>query len=85
MTLIAFTIGFGTNKLANDRKDRNVATAYYCLRINTGNITRRNSSGSFVLSLCGNSRQILHWQRNVKKVMSTLQFARSETNVRLSQ
>ena len=85
MTLIAFTIGFGTNKLANDRKDRNVDTAYYCLRINAGNTARRNSSGSFVLSLCGNSRQILHWQRNVKKVMSTLQFARSETNVRLSQ
>ena len=46
MMLIAFTIKFGKDKLTNDRKDCNVATSGYCLRINTRNTARRNSNGS---------------------------------------
>ena len=34
MTMIALTIGFGTDKLVSDRKDRDVATTDRCLRIN---------------------------------------------------
>ena len=32
--MIALTIGFGTDKLVSDRKDRDVATTDRCLRIN---------------------------------------------------
>ena len=35
--MIAFTIGFGTDTLASDRKDCDVATADRCFRINAGN------------------------------------------------
>ena len=48
MKMIALTIGFGTDKLVSDRKDRDVATTDRCLRISAENITRRNSIGSCV-------------------------------------
>ena len=119
MMMIAFTIGFGTYKLASDHKDCDVANIVRCLRINAGSTAQRNNIGSCVRILCDNCWKILRWyrivgrktlqksqrnssdrfvdgkhwsisltvtaERNVKNLMSTLQFTRSETNVILPE
>ena len=71
--MIAFMKRFGMDKLASDRKDRDIATADRYLRIKTGNTARRNSIGSCVCVLCGNSYKIAYWCRiNESKTLRKL-------------
>ena len=58
--MIDFMKRFGMDKLASDRKDRDIATVDRCLRIKIGNTARHNSIGSCVCVLCGNSYTIAH-------------------------
>lgn len=48
-------IGFYNEKLESDRKSRYVATTDLCLQINARNTGRRNSIGSRMCILFGNS------------------------------
>ena len=57
--MMVFTMGFGTDKLASDCEDRDVAIADRCLRINVGNTACRNIISICLFILCGNSWNVL--------------------------